>query len=275
MRRVFWVFLFFGLVSCASQNSTDELTVAQKKAQLYYDHGTALLIDKKYTEALDYLIQASQLNPDRSDIQNNLGMAYYFKKSYKNAEKHLKKALDLNPKNEDARNNLASLLFNQHRYREAQQEYLKVTKNLVYNKQYRIYYNLALLAQKFGQPDMAINYLKKSLQEKNDYCVANLKLGQLEQNNLNYQQALKHYKKARMGTCYKYAAPHYYLGSLYLQLGNIIAAQEAFHTLIDKFSDSYYAKMAKLRLKELHKFDLKKDPQLSKKLSHQNNKRSY
>ena len=275
MKRVLLTTILLMFVACASQNKPEELTVAQKKAQLYYDHGTALMIDHKYTEALDYLIKAAQFNPDRSDIHNNLGMAYYFKQSYKNAEKHLKKALEIDPKNEDARNNLASLLFNQHRYKEAQREYLQITKNLIYRKQYRVYYNLALLAQKFGQKDQAKYYLLKSLKEKDDYCVANLKLGQLEQNNLNYQQALKYYKKARIGTCYKYAAPHYYLGSLYLQLGNVIAAQEAFHTLVENFSNSYYAKMAKLRLKELHQFNLEQDPQLSKKGQRQGNKRSY
>lgn len=245
------------LVSCASSDKNPKLTVAQKKAGLYYDHGTAFLVGQKYTEALDYLLKAVKSDPTRSDIHNNLGMAYYFKERPQKAMYHLKKSIEIDPKNDDARNNLASLYFNLKKYDLAEKEYLKITNGLIYKNQFRVYYNLALIAQTKGKHNQVKMYLNKSLKEKSDYCIANLKLGQIEQNELNYKKALDHYKKARTGTCYNYPAPHYYLGTLYLQLGNLISAQESFHTLRDRFSNSYYAKMANLRLKELNQYEIK------------------
>ncbi len=168
IHKLFILLMLLFCISCASNKGAPELTVEEKKAQLFYDHGTAYLVNKKYTEALDYLLKANKSNPNRSDVHNNLGMAYYFKERPKQAIRHLKRALDIDPKNDDARNNLASLYFNLKKYNAAQKEYLHILNNLVYKKQFRVYYNLALLAEKRGQNKQAKQYLYKSLKEKSD-----------------------------------------------------------------------------------------------------------
>ncbi len=269
MAKILMIIQIILLVSCATQK-TDELTIEQKKAQLYYDRGTQLLLSQEYTAALDFLLKAEKFDNSRSDIENNLGMAYYFKERYQEAIRHLKRSLELDPNNNDARNNLASLYFNLKKYDLAEKHYLIITNKLTYQKQFRVFYNLSLIAQKKGDLALAKEYLIKSLKEKSDYCIANLKLGQLEEEATNYQKALKLYKKSIQGTCYNYPAPHYYLGSLYLKLGNVLIAQEEFHTLIEKFSDSYFANLAKLRLKELSSYQLEDHHLSSEKI---NNKR--
>ena len=84
----------------------------KKKAQLYFDQGTAELVNKRYTQALEYLLKAQELNPDDTRIFNNLGMSYYFKGKREKALTYLKRSVELDKRNSDARNNLAGIFWN-------------------------------------------------------------------------------------------------------------------------------------------------------------------
>ena len=245
------------LFSCSS-NKSHELSVKHKKAKLHYQHGTGKLINREYTAALDHLLKAEKFNSEDSKIQNNLGMAYYFKGELRLAETHLLMSIGLDGKNSDARNNLASLYYNQKKYSKAEKQYRIIAKDLVYNKQFRVLYNLSLIELKKDRVNEAKILLNKSIAEKKDYCIAHLKLGQLEESEHQYQKALSHYRSAISGNCYNYPAPHYYLGNLYIQLQKPIAAQQKFRTLLRKFPDSHYAKISNFKLKEIRDMEFSK-----------------
>jgi Tfp pilus assembly protein PilF len=247
------IILLIGFLStsCSLFSGPDKMTTEEKKAELYYDHGTSKLMSKDYTEALDYLLKARDLEPKSSKIHNNLGMAYYFKGESNNAVKHLKLAVEYDEKNADAKNNLASLYFNLGKIQDAERLYHQILKNLVYKKQYRIYYNLALISLKKGQNFKAKDYLKQSIKEKDDYCIAHLKLGQLEEKSFQFKTAMKHYKDAVNGVCYDFPASHYFLGQLYSKLNDNKNAEAEFRTIMDKFKTSQFAAFAEKRLHEL------------------------
>jgi type IV pilus assembly protein PilF len=103
--------VLFIVTSCASDDVNRELTIDEKKAELYYDQGTSELIQKNYSQALNNLLKAKELRPLDSKVRTNLGMAYYFKEQVQLAVSELKEAIKLDTKNSDAKLNLATIYF--------------------------------------------------------------------------------------------------------------------------------------------------------------------
>jgi len=246
MRSLTILFLVF-LLSCGS----NQLSPKEKKAELYYIHGTSKLIDKDYTGALDYLLKASDLRPGDTKIHNNLGMTYYFKKRYAQAEHHLIKAIELDNKNSDARNNLASVYYHQKKYEEAEKQYLGILKNLVYKHQYRIHYNLALINLKKKNQGKAFKHLFAAIKIKDDYCPSHILLGQMERTNNNLEKALKHFNDATKGTCYNVPESHYLKALTLIDLLDFEKAHETLEQLKIKFYTSPYSKLAEQRMREI------------------------
>jgi tetratricopeptide (TPR) repeat protein len=85
----------------------------------------------KYVEAIEILNMAIQIDPDRADNYNNLGLAYHYLREYKKAQIYIEKAIEKDPNN--------FLFFN----------------------------NLALQYRFLGNYDEAIKCLKKSIELKN------------------------------------------------------------------------------------------------------------
>ncbi len=237
------IFLF----SCSStqKNPTEE------QAELYYQQGTAKLISKNYTEALDHLIKAHQLNEKNTQICNNLGMAYYFKDNFSRAEFYIKKSLDLDPKNSDARNNLASLYFEKGLYDLSKKEYLKIKNDLVYKNQYRTFYNLAHISLKEYKTSEAINYLNLSLKENLDYCPAHFLLGKIMFDQENYQKAYESFRESSMGTCVNDPEPHYEQARSLIKLYRYDNAIDKLEYVISKFPMSKLSTLATQNLKQI------------------------
>lgn len=238
------------LTMCSSNGLVDK-SPEDKKAELYYSHGTSYLMRKKYTEALSYLLKAIALKPKDSKIQNNLGMAYYFKGKTIRALEILKQSLELNPKNSDARNNLASIYFQIGKNEKAQEQYQLILKDLIYRHQYRILYNLALLELQKKNFTQAKNYLRLSLKEKNDYCPSHYQLGLISKNNLDYQEALTHFTEATKSLCYNIPASHYQIGLTFIKLGLKEKAILKFKEIIENFNKSTYSKLSNKNLIKL------------------------
>ena len=189
---IFFAALF--LASCAS-NELAEKTTEQKKSEIYYGQGTSELVKKNYSQALINLVKAKEYDPNDSQIRNNLGMAYYFREQPELAEKELLKAVDLDKKNSDARVNLGTLYMEKNRIKEARAQYEVVLQDLTYPNQFRNYYNLAILALKVGDRAEAFEYLFKSVKEKEEYCQAHFKLGELYFEELKFKLRLPAFER--------------------------------------------------------------------------------
>ncbi len=237
--------------SCALINNQDKKETAEKKAQIYYTHGTDHLINKKYTDALNNLLTAYKLTPENSQICNNLGMAYYFKKNYQKAKKFLKQAIKYDSTNMDAKNNLASIYYKEQKYNLAKNIYEEVQKDLTYNKQFRVSLNLAVIYLKENNKKFAKKLLHESLKENREYCSAHYMLGKLEKSELHLQKAYEHFQDARLGSCTSNPAPLYEQAQILLELNNTSKAILKLETLIEKHSRTEYGKWAKLKLSKL------------------------
>ena len=236
--------------SCSTFNNGKE-SAKVKKTKLYYGQGTEMLVKKEYSKALEYLLEAQKLNPKDSEIQNNLGMAYYFKKRSEKAKSHLKRAIELDPKNSNARNNYASILFREGNYKEAKHQYQKVKEDLIYPHQYRTYYNLALIEGELKNNNEMIRLLHQSIAERDDFCPSHYKLGELSYRKEQLSAAIKHFKNASKGTCYKYPAPIYYQAIIWQRLAAPDKAAGKLTEILNNFEKSEYAKMAKTKLEEI------------------------
>ena len=246
------IVLFLFLSACSSidkkEKSPDEL-----KADLFYSHGTAKLVNKEYTKALDYLLKAYAIRPDDSHIANNLGMAYFFKKEFDKATIYLEKALLLDEKNSDARINLASLYFRFKKYDQSAREYEKVLQDLVYEHQYRAYYGLALVLLKQNRPSEAYKHLDSAIKNKEDYCAAHFKLGELAKKAYDYNEAYKRFRMASQGVCFQEPSPHYEQALTLIEMNDFKKANGKFKEIIELFPNTIYAKRAINDMEKLNK----------------------
>ncbi len=230
------IFICIVFASCSSSSEKN-----QKTADLYYEQGTAALMEQQYTDALAALIKAESIMPNDYKIQNNLGMAYYFKGQISKAIYHIQESLRLNPKNSDARNNLGSIYMQQEKWEQARREYLLVLEDLVYAHQYRVYYNLALLDIYTLKQKQAVNNLLLSLKEKSDYCPAHFLLGEIYEEQRNFESALKSYQNAGKGVCAGQVDPVFKQVVILLKLKRENEAILKFKELKERFPDSTYS----------------------------------
>jgi len=239
----------FILIGCSSTSTTQ--TDAEKKAEIFYSYGTEKLTQGEYTEALDHLIKAAELNPKDSKTQNNLGMAYFFKGKKDQARFHLEKALELEPKNSDARNNLASLLYTSGKIPEAQGQYNKILEDLVYPHQYRTHYNLALISLQQKESNLALEHLRKSIAERPDYCAAHFKMGEILREKHSFSGALDSFKESAKGECVSQPAPHYEIAMTLTMMRRSDQARIKFEEILEKFPTSRFAALAGVQIRKL------------------------
>lgn len=236
--------------SCASTKSVNKST-KQKKAELYYGHGTTMLLNQDYRQALKSLLSAQELDEDNPKVLNNLGMTYYFLDQKELAFDHLKQAVRLDPKHSDARVNLGSLYFENKKYKKALAQYEMVLKDLTYQHQYRTHYNIGLIYLKLGNRKEAKKQFLLSNTQNQDYCPASYELGNVFYKEYRYNSALKWFTEASKGKCYENAGPAYMQAMTLLELNDYEAARVKFQEVIERFSATRYSTMANLKLNEI------------------------
>jgi type IV pilus assembly protein PilF len=242
--------VIIAMVSCSS-GELKSLSVEEKKAEVFYARGTGELINKNYSQALTYLLQAKELSPKDSKIRNNLGMAYYFREQQTLAEQELKEAINLDEKNSDARLNLGSLYLSKKMYKEARLQFEIAEQDLTFVNQFRNFYNLAILNLAEGDRKTAFTYLAKSIKEKEDYCLAHFKLGELYSEEFKYAQALESFRESGKGTCVSEPAPHYQQAMTLLNLNKTTEAKRKFTEITEKFSGTRFGTLASIQAKKI------------------------
>ncbi len=239
--------LLVTLVACASREPSKKA----KMAELHYAYGTQALVAQDYTEAISHLLKAATFAPKDPNIQNNLGMAYYFKGDREKAKEHVGLALELNPANTDARSNLASFMFEDGDLAGAQRLYRECLKDLTYEKQARVYYNLALIDLRHSQPNAAMANLRRALKEDEGYCPAWFQVGMLDFKARRWKDAQKAFREAGLGQCGNDPAPLYWQAMALTEMGDYLAARVKLDDVETRFHRSPYAAMAKDQLSRI------------------------
>jgi type IV pilus assembly protein PilF len=250
--------LIMGLLmftACASKK--DDLR--SKQAALYFGAGTQSLMDQQYTEALKNLLKANELDPNNTEVLNNLGMAYYFKGEKDLAIKTLNRALKIQEGNSDARTNLASIYYKENRFNEAEKIYKEVLRDLTYDKQARTFYNLGILELNVRKNTVAAeNYFKKSIKEDDNFCPSYYNLGLIQYNRRQYNSALNNFKEASMGTCFESPAPNYYQALTLIELRRFDEARMKLDEIDTRFKKSVFAVKARAKAIEINDIENRK-----------------
>jgi Tfp pilus assembly protein PilF len=236
------------LASCASPQK-GEKSPELKKAELYYNQGTKEMIDGEYTKALKNLLEAKNLSPEDSRINNNLGMAFYFKGASKRAVKYIKKSLKIQPDNSDAKINLATIYMGMKKYTQAEQLYQVVLDDLTYEGQFKTYFNLGMLNLKLNQEIKAISYFKQSLNVADSYCPSHFQLGNIYFKRKDYKKALKSYREAGLGVCYEKPEPIFRQALSMIRLKKYESAKIKLEEIVERFAMTEYERKAQKELK--------------------------
>jgi tetratricopeptide (TPR) repeat protein len=126
--------------------------------------------------------QALKLNPQYAEALNNLGTIYYAKKSYRRAGSYYKKALKITPDSASVYSNLGTALFARKKYKEASEAYqtaLKLDPEVFEHRssygvllqersvqeRAKFHYYLAKTYAKAGRNELALQYIRKALEE--------------------------------------------------------------------------------------------------------------
>ena len=246
-KPTFLVVILVFIAACASPQKNSK----EKLAEINYSYGTQALMEKDYTAAIGHLIKAAELDPKNHEVHNNLGMAYYFKGEKDMARKHLKHAIELNPKNTDALSNLGSLAFEDGNLVEAERIYSQCLKDLSYDKQARVYLNLALIEIRRGNQAKAVSYLHSSVKEDDNYCAAWFQLGQIDFKQRNFKNAMTNFKNASLGACANDPAILYWQALTQVETREFLNARMKLDDLTSRFPTSPYASMAREKMSQL------------------------
>jgi tetratricopeptide (TPR) repeat protein len=141
----------------------------------YHQLGQLGLARKSYERSV-------KLNSKYAEAINNLGTVAYAQKNYRRATNHYKKALTISPESASMHSNLGTALFARKKYEDAILEYQKalaldpnvfehrgsqgtVLQERTVEERAKFHYQLARIYAKNGQPDRAMQYLRKALEE--------------------------------------------------------------------------------------------------------------
>lgn len=119
-----------------------------KYADAINNIGTVYYAEKKYRTAISRYRKSLALKPDAASVWGNLGTAYYARGKYEEMASAYKKALELDPMVFEHRNSFGVLL----------QERTVADRA-------RYHYELARMYAHTGQTELALQYLRKSLEE--------------------------------------------------------------------------------------------------------------
>ncbi|MBI4892976.1 MAG: tetratricopeptide repeat protein [Acidobacteria bacterium] len=110
--------------------------------------GTIHYAQKSYRRAISYYKKALKFSPDSASIHSNLGTAYFARKDYKHATEQYEVALKLDPDVFEHRSTQGVLL-----------------QERTVEERAKFHYYLAKTYAKAGRTELALQYIRKSLEE--------------------------------------------------------------------------------------------------------------
>jgi tetratricopeptide (TPR) repeat protein len=162
-------------VDAYTEGSKNSAVLANKAGIAYQQLGQLDKARKQYERAL-------KLNPRYAEAQNNLGTVYYANKGYRRAIDNYRKALAVMPDSASFHMNLGTAYFARKREKDAVDEYQKamsidpdvfehrgtfgvILEDRNVEERAKFHYALAKLYAKGNRTELALQYLRKALEE--------------------------------------------------------------------------------------------------------------
>lgn len=162
-------------VEMYQQMPQDSHIAWNKTGIAYHQLGQLKLARRAYERSV-------KLNPRYSEAINNLGTVAYAERSYRRATNFYRRALVLTPESASIHSNLGTALFARKKYEQAIAEYQRaveldpnvfehrgsqgtVLQERTVEERAKFHFELARVYGKMGQPERALQYLRKALEE--------------------------------------------------------------------------------------------------------------
>ena len=152
-----------------------------KTAAIYNKLGIACEHMRMNDRARDSFTKALKLNPKFAEVYNNLGTLAHTEGDYKHAEKFYKQAIRLDPRSPDAEKNLGTLYYARGKYAKGDQAYRRaheldstifarsshapIQASTEAKNTANLHYHLAKTYARAGSGQMALDYLRKAINE--------------------------------------------------------------------------------------------------------------
>jgi len=137
-----------GDLNAARKNYEHAIRLNPKYADAINNVGTIFYSQKKYRNAISRYNKAISISPDMATIWSNLGTAYYARGRYQEMSKAYAKALELDPKVFESHNTAGTTM-----------------QDRAVADKARYHFEMARIYAQAGKNEMALQYLRKSLEE--------------------------------------------------------------------------------------------------------------
>ena len=159
---------------------------------IYANLGRSYLDENKYTEALEVLNKAVQINPRDLNALSNIAMVYKNQKKYKESLEVFKKVLEVDPENAKALVSIGSIYSETGEIKKAIDYYKKALA--CEPRVSKIYYNIGLLYLKKNNTSLATKSFQQAATLDPDNVDAHYNLAILYAQNGESEKALKEYE---------------------------------------------------------------------------------
>jgi tetratricopeptide (TPR) repeat protein len=137
-----------GDLNAARKNYEKAMRIDKKYADAINNDGTIFYAQKKYRTAISRYEQAIKINPDAASYWSNLGTAYYSRGRYEEMTQAYQKAIELDPGVFEHRGLVGTEL-----------------QDRTVADRARYHYEMARIYAKTGRDELALQYLRRSLEE--------------------------------------------------------------------------------------------------------------
>jgi type IV pilus assembly protein PilF len=141
--------------------------------------GTKFLAARDFGQALKFLSLAEKKRPNDPTIQYDLGLAYYERGLKSEAIAHLKKALVLRPNYPEVDNALGRFYAEDGHLDLARRSFESAINNPFYQTPQLAFFNLGLVYEKKGDPEMALKRYQEAVRLQRNYGLAYYRMGQM------------------------------------------------------------------------------------------------
>ncbi len=191
--RIVVLAIFLLTVGCAATRdsipdkySADELT----------SMGEKFLAADDFIQALKFFRWAEAKKPNDPRIHYNLGITHDELSMPAEAFQHLSRAIELSPDYSDAYNALGRYYAKDGDLDQAQINFQKALANPLYETPHLALFNLGLLSEKRGAPDVALQYYEEAIQKFPRYGLAYYRMGEILEAHRLAEQARRAYARA-------------------------------------------------------------------------------
>jgi len=149
---------------------------------------------KAYAQAIEYFLQALELDDRAIDVHEGLAAAYFLSKNYEKAVEHFTRITRLDPSLGSALINLGAVY---NRMGEHKKAVVVLRRGIQKDKKSTEgYYNMGIAHRHLDQMHMAASAYKEAIRIDPNMAEAHLNLANIYLDLKNNQQASMHYKKA-------------------------------------------------------------------------------